>query len=513
MKARLDELRLSNDEQALRTWMKAQQAELEGRKKHGDAVAGFLNAIHQAKMDELKRNWNERIESKLLELGYTQKVEDLPPHKQSRWRSFFDKTDVLTDQKWGQLRHAMVGFLETEAMDRIERERHQRRLNRDDRLSGLFNSVRYVMGTIPEAPESLSIAEATTVVAKWIPPPDYDDALEWPIIRHLLETDRTVEEMADCFEKRRHEIIQSIEDWGRKVKREWASILREGRKKDGLALDPPRPRLYESEADVDPFKNMGADTCLLLRADSIFDFNFKGRRHTAAPSALTYDMLALHLSPGGQSSDGRNSGTLDLMDYTWHSKASLFARALLRAMGREDASIIEFHASKNPQYMTCGRCGIAGSFLSVVFHYVREASKWEGVQEHLPVFARHGIAYNYVHDPESNNPKPLLGNNVSADEAEVIMEKLLKNSQSSNNRFKCRLCERGMPKSPFFYDIDILSSHLIDVHDILDPLSGGSGEPESVENSPYIRLCAPHEGRVYNLGPGLTVVIGSDYGH
>ncbi|KAG8710285.1 hypothetical protein FRC08_017369 [Ceratobasidium sp. 394] len=432
MKARLDELRLSNDEQALRIWMKDQQAELERRKKHGDAVASFLNAAHQAKMDELKRTWNEQIELKLLELGYTQKAEDLPPHKQSRWRSFLDKTDVLTDQKWGQLRPAIVGFLETEAKDRMERERHQRRLSRDNRLSGLFNSIRHVMGTIPEAPESLSIAEAITVVSKWIPPPDYDDALEWPIIRNLLETDRTVEDMADCFEKRRHEIIQLIEDWGRRVKREWASILREGRKKDGLALDPPRPRLYESEADVDPFKNMGADTCLLLRADSIFDFNFKGRRSSAAPSAFTYDMLALHLSPGGRSSEGRNSGTLDLTDYTWYSKASLFARTLLRAMGREDASIVEFHASNNPRYLTCGRCGIAGSFLSVVFHYVEEANKWESVQEHLPVFSRHGIAYNYVHDPESNNSKPLLGNKVSADEAEAIMEKLFQKSRSSN---------------------------------------------------------------------------------
>ncbi|KAG8746741.1 hypothetical protein FRC10_003724 [Ceratobasidium sp. 414] len=205
---------------------------------------------------------------------------------------------------------------------------------------------------------------------------------------------------------------------------------------------------------------MDADTSLLLCADSIFEFNLKAQ--PGAPSILTYDMMALHLSPGGWTPSARNSGTLDLVDYAWHSTASLIARILLRAMGREDASIIEFHAS-NPLYFTCGRCGTPGSFLSMILHYVGETSKWESIREHLPTFASHGIVYNYVHDPESNNPKPLLGANISAEEADVIIERLSQSTRSSRNRFKCKLCERGMSKSPFFYNVASLSSHLIDV--------------------------------------------------
>ncbi|KAG8746742.1 hypothetical protein FRC10_003725 [Ceratobasidium sp. 414] len=194
--------------------MKAQKAELERRKKNGDALASFLNAAHQAKMDGLKRKWNEQIERKLLELGYTQKEEDLPPYKQSRWKSFFDKTDNLTDQKWDQLRPTIVEFIDTEARDRIERERNRRRSSRDDKLKDLFSPIRHVMNTLPKTPESLSIAEATAVIAKWMPPPDYNDAVAWPVIQDLLETDRTIEEMADCFEQRRYEIVQLVKDWG-----------------------------------------------------------------------------------------------------------------------------------------------------------------------------------------------------------------------------------------------------------------------------------------------------------
>ncbi|KAG9105651.1 hypothetical protein FRC07_009137 [Ceratobasidium sp. 392] len=73
-KARLDELRSSNDNQALQAWMRARRTEVKRQKEHGDVVARFLK-------DELKQKWNEQVECRLLELGYAQKEADLPLDK------------------------------------------------------------------------------------------------------------------------------------------------------------------------------------------------------------------------------------------------------------------------------------------------------------------------------------------------------------------------------------------------------------------------------------------------
>ncbi|KAG9100613.1 hypothetical protein FRC07_010396, partial [Ceratobasidium sp. 392] len=248
---------------------------------------------------------------------------------------------------WNQLKPKIVEFLETEARDREERERIQHESTRGAKLRELFASVQYSMNTLPKLPGHLSAAQAAVLLAKRLPPPEYGDAVKWPIIRDLLKMDRPVEEMTARFEEQRHDIMKLIEDWERRVKREWADILREGRQEDGLVADPPRPHLYASEAEADPFEDMDGDTCLLLRADSIFEFKF--RHQGPAPSIRTYHSLALSLIPGSWPYAARNDSVLDLADYSWYSGAASAARALLRAMGRPDASTVEFNAAI-PEY-------------------------------------------------------------------------------------------------------------------------------------------------------------------
>ncbi|KAG8682776.1 hypothetical protein FRC09_016535, partial [Ceratobasidium sp. 395] len=140
-----------------------------------------------------------------------------------------------------------------------------------------------------------------------------------------------------------------------------------------------------------------------------------------------------------------------------NSKAASVSRALLRALGRPDASGIEFNASV-PEYYVCGICGAPGSFLSMVLHFLGKAKEWEDVQPYLSSFSSHGIAYNYGHDLESNNPKPLL-NTILQEEADPIMLERCP-PHSRWDRFSCKLCEQVMPKCKKFTDIPSLSSHL-----------------------------------------------------
>ncbi|KAG8746744.1 hypothetical protein FRC10_003727 [Ceratobasidium sp. 414] len=501
VKSHLGWLRRSKGEEALKAWVQARTVELEGRKAHADLVTEALRKAHRMRIDELKQNWNEQVQSRLLALGYTQKEEDLPREKQDRWKSFFNRTDVLTEWKWSMLERDMVQFLQTEMKDRPERERRQRRSSRDSKLRSLFGSVQHVMSTLPEVEEEPSAAESAILMAEWLPPPAFGDALEWPIIQDLLETDRSVEGMSNSFEEQRHEIIQLVENWGRQVKRDWANILREGRKSDGLAADPPRPRLETGGTNADPFEDFDADTCLLFRADSIFSF----KRQYSSPMVRTYDSMVMALRPGGWSYDARNGGKLDLADYTRDSQGSSLARVFLQVMGKQDASSTEFNASP-------GRLFACGSLTSdhQIGHYQDEASAWEDIQGRLAALAELGVVYNYAHDLDSST-KPLM-RPLSAEEMEAMEGKSpgdIQTTQTGNanvlmappasepgttpagdvgqveqgdehstgsesndeageddtqlDRFRCKLCERGEIKTPFFFKVTDLFSHLADV--------------------------------------------------
>ncbi|KAG8710284.1 hypothetical protein FRC08_017368 [Ceratobasidium sp. 394] len=524
VKSRLRWLRRSKDAEALETWVQARTAELERRKEHADLVTNVLQKAHKERINKLKKNWNEQMQRQLLALGYTQKEEDLPPQKRDRWKSFFNRTDVLTKWKWHYLKREIVRFLEAEMKDRPERERRQRRSRRESELHTLFSSVKHTKSTLPGSRTSPA-AEMAIMMAEWLPPPDFNDALEWPIIQELLEMDRSIEDMSKSFEEQRHEIMQQIENWGKQVKRDWANVLREGRKSEGFVADPPRPRLETGGTSANPFENFDADTCLLLRADSIF--NFKGRYSSSR--IRTYDSMVMALRPGGWSYDARNGTKFDLTEYTWDSRGSSLARTFLQIVGKQDASSVEFNAWPG-RLFACGRCSTpVRSWLSMIDHYEDEASAWQNIQNRLASLAELNIVYNHVHDLESNNPKPLM-RLLSTEEAEAIDGQSLEGSESGISTpvedtdqdepgdehgtgsedngeaeddtqpdyFKCKLCERGKIKSPFFSKVTDLFSHLTDVHDISDPRRGTHGEdPESVENSPYIRLCKLEEEMSY----------------
>jgi hypothetical protein len=173
-------------------------------------------------------------------------------------------------------------------------------------------------------------------------------------MKNLLETDVPIEEMESNFTKHQDEITQLIADWGMRIKKRWADILREGREKDGLVADPPRLHLPSSEAGLDPFKNADVDASVLLRADSLFHFK---KAHSPGLRSHGYLVMTLRQGRGSGSHDARNSGgPLDLTAYTWNSEASSVARTLMLTIDHPNASSVEFNASSG-QWFVCGRCG------------------------------------------------------------------------------------------------------------------------------------------------------------
>ncbi|KAG8746609.1 hypothetical protein FRC12_014246, partial [Ceratobasidium sp. 428] len=275
---RLNKLKSSDDTEALQSWLRSRDEELDEQEKHADLVIKFFRAARRAKRKELTPKWREQVKSKLLELGHLKKEIDVHQReKGSTWMSFVSRAEVWTEEKWNRLKPAFVNFIESDAQKRAQRERERNQAFRNVILWGLYDDLRQRvdLGTPHSRLKYLSPMKVATLTIKWMPPPQYDEALKWPIMRSLLETDVSSEDMTDRFGRHRDEIKQLIVDRGKLIKQEWAGILREGREKDGLAVNLPQVRLPVDELETGPFEYADGDTNLLLRADSIFAFGSK----------------------------------------------------------------------------------------------------------------------------------------------------------------------------------------------------------------------------------------------
>lgn len=185
------------------------------------------------------------------------------------------------------------------------------------------------------------------MISNSVPLPEYADALEWPVIKNLLETDVSAEEMTESFEVVRDEIKQQAFDWGTQFKNLCVKLVREGRQKTHLDVDPPRPQLPPGEPGNDPFQKISLDDCLLFRADTIFRFKAE---------ACTYDTLLMCMRDSWMARHVRDPlAPLKPEIYDWIPKLSAIARNLLASIGRPDASSAEFNGRAG-QLFSCGRC-------------------------------------------------------------------------------------------------------------------------------------------------------------
>ncbi|KAG8746762.1 hypothetical protein FRC10_003745 [Ceratobasidium sp. 414] len=429
-KSRLFELQSSGDKDALQAW-------------NGRLLTKALEVARNNRSNDLKREWREQAERALIAQGYSlPKDEGLPSGKRYKWKELMERPVTWTEGNWNKQKSKVIQFIKDEEKERPAREQKERRSARDNKLRELFDSLQHTTNVLPDSEAELPVVQAMDLMVKWPPLPRYDDALEWPAIRNLVETDVAIEEMTNQFEERRGEIVGLIADWGKQAKQELANILRAGMKMGGLAADPPRPRLLTSGRDTNPFDNLDEDTCLLFRADTIFHYGCK----YSEDKLQSYDSLVGFLRPGMHLQTTKNKGKLDFTLYTWSSEATSTARALLSAMG-------------HPEDAASNR----------VAHYIKQASDWEYVQKKLSELAKEHIVYKNIHDPalvgeeaEALETKHLEKNEEKGED-EDESEDGGEDEDEDDYRFACRLCMNAEIESPMSTDIEKIFPHLIDV--------------------------------------------------
>lgn len=244
----------------------------------------------------------------------------------------------------------------------------QRKSTRRTRLIHLLNNIKtdtaplvHTTITRPADPESSpstsTSSEPTAEITHKGIFPDFADALEWPIIKSLYETDVPTPEMEVSFEEHRAEIDALISDWTSRVEEQMAELLRKGRVSDGLPKEPPEPVWPLEESKPNPFQDLSVDQKLLYRADSFFEptkVNPPGRAYFFdAVLPYGYSMKSEH-NPSSMFSMRSVKEAFKLTAVKRNLDAQTAARVLLSALGNPDASFLEM---KLPgQGFVCGRC-------------------------------------------------------------------------------------------------------------------------------------------------------------
>ncbi|KAG8698382.1 hypothetical protein FRC09_007258, partial [Ceratobasidium sp. 395] len=519
-KADLHALRSSDNERAVQAWLESRKDMIQTREERGDLISQWVEKTYQDRLQASRNAWRQRAELRLIALGYSLPDQDFPSEKKLLYESFFNRTDDFTERKWDSLELRIIEFLEDEAKERPERQRSERRYKRELQLHKLLSQMLEELDvSMPENLGEISVMGQTTLLASWLPLPKVGAVRKWSIFDGWIDLEIPAEGITERFNTQQEEITGLVLNWGKRIKRELAVIIREGRQTHGLTSNQSQENLPTTGREKPVSGNMDEDTSLLLRADSFFEYQDDSSIWSYAGIVLTSCMR----------------DNLDPTSFAFHSEPSLIAQALLASLGCPNASGLEF----TNEYFRCGRCYSNKMRFSVAIrHYMDKSKLWQSIEPSLPNFSILGITCNNAHDFSSHTSRPLLirlspqevtdmtakfdrlnkmlswdkqaaeelGVSIAANNAGIFPfgsegatgdqggdEGQLENNEPElwRDRFGCKLCEQAQLDSDMhtFRLIPHVFAHLRDVHDIPDPERElDVADRKSIKNSPYFRL-------------------------
>ncbi|KAG8751079.1 hypothetical protein FRC12_012618, partial [Ceratobasidium sp. 428] len=271
LRARLNELRISNNKGAIQAWLEYQEVMLQTRKERGDIITWWIENIHHNQMQARRDVWRKQAERRLVALGYSLPDKDFPDDKRRRYKTFFNRVDGFNSHKWNIIKPRVIELLETEVKERPERQREERRNQRETQLGELLSQLLGQLATtMPEHLAKLSVTQQIAFLANWTPIPKASSVLGWPIFDGWVDSEIPVEVITERFNAQREEITQLVIDWGELTKREFATMARKDREQGQLTTDLPHHSLPVTRGGEHLSRGVDTDTGSLLRADSLF---------------------------------------------------------------------------------------------------------------------------------------------------------------------------------------------------------------------------------------------------
>ncbi|CAE6485775.1 unnamed protein product [Rhizoctonia solani] len=510
-----EELSASGDMSLLEEWELETRAAIEKRHDEAVAIREFLDIIENDRDHELrdmKRERRRNIEQRLLKLGWAKEdmaFSFLSP-KRKEWYSLVEQAKPLTDRIWSNLQPKLIPILEYNREARLQKEQSERQAARRVKLAQLINEIKvdqepmldlsvrksaYLQGysnsessedssnvagpsnsaesqsssdLSPLSPEGSSPSSSSSNSGAVEPPmhtifrdifPIIVDALEWPVVKALYKTDRSVSDMVQQFSENRDEIEACIDNWKSDLHTRMAEMLRKDEDIEGQG-QVLTPCLVVQKDDSDPFQHLSDDLKLLLRADSLFTFPQNSVQNCTVNSydaAIAKSGYRLTLREAVMPKPYRPP--VELTRIRVCTEARRVARTILGSMGLENASVVEMK-SVGRGYV-CGRCHDSGTktWEELVSHYVQAKEVVARVDMHPDKMEALGVVYRDVHDPEVFPERPLV--------------KYAPEPNGTNVPTRaCTICS----KDPIVHNVKGsepgIIQHIKDVHDIAEPKLG-----------------------------------------
>ncbi|EUC60909.1 hypothetical protein RSOL_375540 [Rhizoctonia solani AG-3 Rhs1AP] len=441
---------LARSKRTLREWTTEKERINNRRQKEASDLTQFMKAMEADRKKEQKAvseaRWTE-VHRRLQELGWESEDMDFTKTwstRQQEWRTLVLQPKPINNLVWAQLRPKLIPLLKINRNARWRAGSGERRRARADRLLELMDNLRLTTLSTLELKVKLRLplskdTYSTTAVTYQEPFPDFNQVSKWPILSKMRETDVSIADMENCFQKQQEDIKEQIAEWQSYIPEYFVELLDAQGKCSQPATGVDHPDLSN-------------DLKRLLRADVLFCNSscFYGPKEP-----LTYDDIfssGLLIPSSGHQSSG---GLPYLGNTVLYPEAQEVARLLLVDMGIPNASCLEMQAYKSK--FACGRCHDArlGSWTGLVRHYVEANELYADIQK-----ANSGITYNHVHDP------------LYTERPMTIYRPPKVPHSALNQRRECMLCEALPVKNRVSASKAKIIQHLVEVHDVAEPVAG-----------------------------------------
>ncbi|QRW07527.1 Synaptobrevin [Ceratobasidium sp. AG-Ba] len=229
--------------------------------------------------------------------------------------------------------------------------------------------------------------------------PSHDIVVQWPAYKTLIETEMTMEELDSALQESRPTFDKLVIGWIKELEQTLIGLLPEEATSSGdktLVNDDPPAQLVASIPNYNlvisgnsencPFSSLPWNLQRLLRADTIFV-------RLTTPVYYPDDFSAMRV---------------DIKHLSFRPQTAGIARALLKFLGRPDATFLEMKAAGAA--FACGRCKVDKpmTWVELIRHYNDEANSNTTAQKHTRIRSSI-IKYVFMHDVNEDVPdKPLL---------------------------------------------------------------------------------------------------------
>ncbi|CAE6512119.1 unnamed protein product, partial [Rhizoctonia solani] len=225
------------DKEALANWQNERYTQVCKRQEHGILIEAYLTITEEERvieLDALKCQRQIQIETRLEEEGWSKRDMDPSPANEPEWSKLTRQSKLITDRTWTNLYPKLVPLLESNRTYNERADKETRLRERTQKLYSIVSNIRHALPPLvhltlkPPAEDNTSDEPGTptpTVSSQAFSNEDYPDfkaelpfptmaeLLTWPMIKRLVDTDTSSEDLETNFEEIRDEFDQAVVEW------------------------------------------------------------------------------------------------------------------------------------------------------------------------------------------------------------------------------------------------------------------------------------------------------------